>query len=132
MAAEPLGPGAFLATIDGVRRRVSVVADRDRRTVLADGRSWTVGLADPLAGLEDGGEAGGRLVAPMPAKVVSVSVAPGESVTKGTTLIVLEAMKMEHTITAPADGTVAGVPVAAGDLVEEGADLVMFEAEEGA
>ncbi|WPZ34120.1 acetyl-CoA carboxylase biotin carboxylase subunit [Thalassobaculum sp. OXR-137] len=127
VAEEP--DGALLATVDGVRRPVRVIADRDRRTVLAQGRSWTVAVIDPLAGLDDASEAGGRLVAPMPAKVVAVAVSEGDSVKKGATLIVLEAMKMEHTISAPADGVVAGLPVAAGDLVEEGADLVVFEAD---
>lgn len=121
--------GTLSVAVDGVRRRVRVVADRDRRTVLVDGGAWTVSLVDPLAGLDDAAEGGGRLVAPMPAKVVSVAVSEGDSVKKGATLIVLEAMKMEHTIAAPADGTVVGLLVAAGDLVEEGADLVVFEAE---
>ncbi|SDG26103.1 acetyl/propionyl/methylcrotonyl-CoA carboxylase subunit alpha [Thalassobaculum litoreum] len=129
IAADDGPDGALLATIDRVRRPVRVVADRDRRTVLAEGRSWTMVLVDPLAGIDDAAEAGGRLVAPMPAKVASVAVSEGDAVKKGTTLIVLEAMKMEHTISAPADGTVAGLPVAAGDLVEEGADLVVFEAD---
>ncbi|MDF1794778.1 MAG: acetyl-CoA carboxylase biotin carboxylase subunit [Thalassobaculaceae bacterium] len=128
VSAEDGPDGTLLATIDGVRRSVRVVGDRDRRTVLAEGRSWTVVLVDPLAGIDDAAESGGRLVAPMPAKVVSVAVSEGDVVKKGATLIVLEAMKMEHTISAPADGTVASLPVAAGDLVEEGEDLVMFEA----
>ncbi len=132
VAAEPGPDGALMATVDGGRRPVRVVAERDRRTVLAGGRAWTLTLIDPLAGIDDAGEGGGRLVAPMPAKVVSVSVAAGDTVAKGATLVVLEAMKMEHTITAPADGTVAGIPVAAGDLVEEGADLVVFETEDDA
>ena len=132
VSAEDKPDGSLLATVDGGRRPVRVVADRDRRVVLAEGRTWTVHLVDPLAGLDDAAEGGGRLVAPMPAKVVSVAVAEGDTVKKGATLIVLEAMKMEHTIAAPADGTVAGLPVAAGDLVEEGADLVVFEVSEAA
>jgi 3-methylcrotonyl-CoA carboxylase alpha subunit len=130
VAGSPTGDGALQVELNGVRRRLRVVADGARRTVLADGRTWTVTVADPLAGLDDASEGGGRLVAPMPAKVVSVAVAAGDAVAKGDTLLVLEAMKMEHTITAPADGTVAGLPVAAGELVEEGADLVVFEAED--
>ena len=47
---------------------------------------------------------------------------------RGQPLVVLEAMKMEHTITAPADGTVEKVAFAVGDLVEEGAELVSFRA----
>ena len=63
----------------------------------------------------------------MPAKVTAVHVEVGEAVTRGAALVVLEAMKMEHTITAPADGTVATVPVVVGDMVEEGAVLVSLD-----
>jgi 3-methylcrotonyl-CoA carboxylase alpha subunit len=73
---------------------------------------------------------GGRLTAPMPGKVVQVLVKPGETVTRGRALMVLEAMKMEHTITAPADGKIKSVRFAASDLVEEGAELLTIEAAE--
>jgi 3-methylcrotonyl-CoA carboxylase alpha subunit len=63
----------------------------------------------------------------MPGKIVSVHVSDGETVERGTPLVVLEAMKMEHTITAPSDGVVAVVHYQTGDLVEEGADLLEFE-----
>ncbi|MEQ8587374.1 MAG: acetyl-CoA carboxylase biotin carboxylase subunit [Thalassobaculaceae bacterium] len=129
LGAEVAPDGALRVDINGVRRPARVVAGRDRRTVIVDGGAWTLMLVDPLAGVDDAAEGGGRLVAPMPAKVVSVAVSEGVRVRKGATLVVLEAMKMEHTIAAPADGTVAGLPVAAGDLVEEGADLVVFEAD---
>jgi 3-methylcrotonyl-CoA carboxylase alpha subunit len=56
--------------------------------------------------------------------VVSVLVKQGDSVRKGEPLVVLEAMKMEHTIVAPAAGVVVAVNFAAGDRVAEGADLV--------
>lgn len=69
------------------------------------------------------GPAGGFL-APMPGVVLDVRVAPGDTVAKGDTLIVLEAMKMEHHMTAPADGTVAEVRVAAGDQVTKDAVLL--------
>ncbi len=65
----------------------------------------------------------------MPGKVVKVHVAAGEAVVRGAPLIVLEAMKMEHSIAAPADGKVAKVHYAPGDLVEEGAELIAFETE---
>ena len=68
----------------------------------------------------------------MPGKVIKVHVSPGQMVMRGTPLIVLEAMKMEHSISAPADGTVARVHYAAGDLVEEGAELIAFETEASA
>ncbi|WP_395669837.1 biotin carboxylase N-terminal domain-containing protein [Rhodoferax sp.] len=66
----------------------------------------------------------GRLTAPMPGRVVSFAVRPGDVVAKGQALAVMEAMKMEHTIAAPADGTVAELLFAPGDQVAEGAELL--------
>jgi 3-methylcrotonyl-CoA carboxylase alpha subunit len=67
---------------------------------------------------------GGSLAAPMPGKILSIAVAPGASVTRGQALIVMEAMKMEHTITAPKDGVVGEVFYAVGDQVAEGTPLI--------
>jgi len=63
----------------------------------------------------------------MPGVVLDVRVEPGQQVTAGQTLVVLEAMKMEHHMAAPADGTVAEVRVATGDQVANGALLLVFE-----
>jgi 3-methylcrotonyl-CoA carboxylase alpha subunit len=82
---------------------------------------------DPLAHADAETEPGGHLTAPMSGTVVAVMVAVGDSVDKGAALIVLEAMKMEHTIVAPASGRVAAVHFAVGDRVGEGADLVDVE-----
>lgn len=75
-------------------------------------------------------EVAGGFVAPMPGVVLDVRVAAGETVTAGQTLVVLEAMKMEHHMAAPADGVVAEVRVAAGQQVENGALLLVFEPDE--
>jgi 3-methylcrotonyl-CoA carboxylase alpha subunit len=64
----------------------------------------------------------------MPGKVTKVAVEAGAEVDAGATLMVLEAMKMEHTIVAPAQGRVAEVRYGAGDQVEEGTELLVFEA----
>ena len=69
-------------------------------------------------------EAGGAVKAPMPGKVLSVPVKAGDSVKKGQTLAVLEAMKMEHALSAPRDGVVESVDAAEGDQVGDGAILV--------
>jgi 3-methylcrotonyl-CoA carboxylase alpha subunit len=82
--------------------------------------TWIDPLAEPT---EDDAHAG-HLMAPMSGTVVAVMVQPGEKVEKGATLIVLEAMKMEHTISAPIAGVVAAVHFAVGDRVAEGADVV--------
>jgi propionyl-CoA carboxylase alpha chain len=63
----------------------------------------------------------------MPAAVVSVAVADGQQVAKGDVIVVLEAMKMQHTITAPSDGVVTGLTVAAGAQVESGAVLAVID-----
>ena len=63
----------------------------------------------------------------MPGKIVQVLVKPGDTVKRGQALAVLEAMKMEHTLSAPADAKVASVDVAPGDQVTDGATVVRFE-----
>jgi propionyl-CoA carboxylase alpha chain len=73
--------------------------------------------------------ASGSLLAPMPAAVVSVAVEAGQRVERGQTVLVLEAMKMQHTVAAPADGVVTEVHVAAGSQVESGAVLAVVEEE---
>jgi 3-methylcrotonyl-CoA carboxylase alpha subunit len=69
----------------------------------------------------------GHLRAPMPGHVLDVRVVPGAEVAPGAVLVVLEAMKMEHSLAAPWAGTVKSVSVKPGDRVEEGADLVLLE-----
>ena len=69
----------------------------------------------------------GEIRAPMPGKVIAVDVAPGEAVTKGQRLLVLEAMKMEHALTAPFEGTVAEIDVAEGQQVQVEALLARVE-----
>jgi len=63
----------------------------------------------------------------MPGKVIAVLVEKGARVEKGAPLVILEAMKMEHTITAPRAGTVAAIRFAAGEQVDEGVDLLILE-----
>ncbi|HEX5696024.1 MAG TPA: acetyl-CoA carboxylase biotin carboxyl carrier protein subunit, partial [Acidimicrobiia bacterium] len=77
-------------------------------------------------------EAPGSLHAPMPGKVIRVDVSVGDEVRAGQVLLVLEAMKMEHTLRAPHDGTVIEVDPAPGDQVEAGAVLLVVETSEPA
>jgi 3-methylcrotonyl-CoA carboxylase alpha subunit len=79
---------------------------------------------DLLAHAGDHQAEGGRLTAPMPGKVLSFAVKTGDKVRRGQALAVMEAMKMEHTISAPADGTVGELLFAPGDQVTEGAELL--------
>ena len=64
----------------------------------------------------------------MPGRIVATLVAPGTAVKRGAPLLVLEAMKMEHTLQAPADGVVHGYRVREGELVGDGVALLDFEA----
>ncbi len=85
-------------------------------------------LHDPVSEADHAVADAGSLVAPMPGRIVATLLAPGTQVARGTPLLVLEAMKMEHTLQAPADGTVQGYRVKAGDQVADGAVLVDFDA----
>ncbi|ENY80031.1 acetyl/propionyl/methylcrotonyl-CoA carboxylase subunit alpha [Sphingopyxis sp. MC1] len=78
-----------------------------------------------------GGAAGdGAILSPMPGKIIAVDVAAGDKVTKGQKLLTLEAMKMEHSLTAPFDGIVAELNAAAGAQVQVEALLAKIEAAE--
>ncbi len=116
--AEIVSPDAPLAT---------VVRDGDVRHVFAPGVRVRLAYVDPLAHVDVDVEHGGRLTAPMSGTIVAVLVKPGDEVEKGATLVVLEAMKMEHAIVAPAAGRVSAVHFAVGDRASEGADVVDFD-----
>ncbi len=128
VALFDIGNGEVDLAIDDRRIGLSVTADGDRW--LVHGPFGDVELTEqprfPRPGLA---EFTGGLYAPMPAKVISTQVKAGDSVVAGQLLLILEAMKMEHQITAPVDGTVAEVKVAEGDQVDNGAILVVFETE---
>ncbi|GAA5174669.1 acetyl/propionyl/methylcrotonyl-CoA carboxylase subunit alpha [Niveibacterium umoris] len=128
LAGGELGPRDELrAVFDGSRLNATVVVAQERRHVFLHGRCWVVAAVDPLARSAQGREAGGGLAAPMPGKVVALLAQAGAAVERGAPLLVLEAMKMEHTITAPAAGTVKAYRYGVGDQVSDGAELVEFE-----
>ena len=97
-------------------------------TVFLDGESFVFGVPDSVGDAGDAGS-GDDVRAPMPGLVKQVRVAAGETVSKGDALAVLEAMKMEHTLTAPRDGVVAAVNAGEGDQVQDGDLLVSLEPE---
>lgn len=118
--------------------RVQIGEQLHRATVIRDGNElYLFGsegvqrftLHDPVSEADQSVADAGSLVAPMPGRIVATLVAPGTAVKRGAPLLVLEAMKMEHTLQAPADGTVQGYRVKAGDQVGDGAVLVDFEAD---
>ena len=95
--------GAFAVTIDGIHRQVIVLDHGAETAVFIDGESWLLVEIDPLAARQGEDPAGGRLSAPMPGRVTRLLVEAGSTVRRGQPLMVIEAMKMEHTIIAPAD-----------------------------
>ena len=116
--------GTLEARLDGRRRRASVSWDGTELELEVDGERHRLRLYDPLTAAADQDAGSDRVIAPMPGKIVQVHVKPGERVTRGAPLMVLEAMEMEHTLAAPMDGRVAAVHYRGGDMVEEGVDLV--------
>jgi 3-methylcrotonyl-CoA carboxylase alpha subunit len=94
--------------------------------VFYEGHHWQLLWRDPIAHAGEHEAEAGRLTAPMPGKIVSLLVAPDVVVEQGTPLLIMEAMKMEHTISAPSKGSIAELLYAVGDQVAEGAQLLTF------
>jgi len=128
--AGPAAGAIRSISVDGRPHRVAAVRSGDRIHVWCDGRSYEFQAVHAVrAGRAAGGgdhHAGG-LVSPMPGRVRRVLVGDGARVERGQALLVLEAMKMEHSIRAPRDGVVRRVAVAEGDLVEAGVELVELD-----
>ena len=106
-AAEPAGPGRLRVSLDGVWRTIGAMLDHHVVTLRDNGLTWRLTLPDPLAPSDDEEDAGDRLIAPIPGLVTQVLAAPGDTVTRGQVLVVLEAMKTVFRLAAPADTTVA-------------------------
>jgi 3-methylcrotonyl-CoA carboxylase alpha subunit len=115
--------------IDGRHLSGRVVRDDDRFHVFWQGQHRVISWSDPIAHAGESESEGGRLTAPMPGKIVQLMVDEGTSVEKGAPLLIMEAMKMEHTISAPANGKVEALHYAVGDQVAEGAQLLSFAPE---
>jgi acetyl/propionyl-CoA carboxylase alpha subunit len=107
--------------IAGREHRVVAAPDGDRIWIWCEG---VTAIFERVSGSRSAvsREHGGDLISPMPGRVRRTLVTDGERVTRGQTLLVLEAMKMEHAIRAPRDGTVR-LRVREGDLVEAGVEL---------
>jgi 3-methylcrotonyl-CoA carboxylase alpha subunit len=110
---------------------VTVVERGDQLHLFTHAGHVRIDRLDPLMRADAEDEADDALVAPMPGRIVRQPVSLGDRVGRGTPLLVLEAMKMEHTITAPGDGRIVQLHYAEGDQVEAGAILVDFEVQGG-
>ena len=114
-------------TLDGRVIEATVYAEGNILTVILPGETARLTLVDPVGLAAAQEQGGGAVTAPMPGKVVQVMGERGAKVKRGAPLMVVEAMKMEHTITAPADGAVAAFHYQVGDFVEDGAVLLDFD-----
>ena len=124
------GNGKLDLLIDGERVTAYVSADNARRWVTVDGQTFV--LTKQSGSRKSGGghhHAAGELTAPMPGQVRAVNVSEGDAVTKGQTLMVLEAMKMEIRIQAPMDGVVKLLAAKVGQTVER--EQILLKMEDG-
>ncbi len=117
----------LVSRVDGVTRR-SAALRRGRQLFLEwEGELLAIEAVDPIAEAEAAHALQGGLSAPMNGSIVRVLVEPGQTVEAGATLVVLEAMKMEHSIRAPHAGVVKALYCSEGELVEEGTPLVELD-----
>jgi geranyl-CoA carboxylase alpha subunit len=113
---------------NGLREQICIACTDTGVQLFHQGRAWafvcppTHRAAEPQAG-------SGAVLAPLTARVLQVMVTPGQSVQAGERLLVLEAMKMEHTLTAPITGVVRGLRVQSGGQALKGALLLQIEAQ---
>ena len=124
-----LDHGRVAFDFDGRREEAIAVAVAGALHVFLRGESWKLDVVDPLDVAEEGHAGHGGLLAPMPGRIVALLAEPGGKVEKGAPLLVLEAMKMEHKVSAPAAGVVKAFRCGLDDQVAEGAELVDFEPE---
>ena len=142
VSLECIETDRWLVIIDGDSSQLTVLGDNqilfDDQTidakcvthqsgvsVFAD-HAWHFSLPDPLDGSSQGSDGGDQIVAPMPGQVKLVNISAGDTVLEGDALIVMEAMKMEHTLLAPRDGEIEELLVAVGDQVQDGALLLQL------
>ncbi len=124
---QQLANGGYRLVLNGQSHIVHAAAQRDQRPVQVDGVEYILTFPTAKSTRRKAHTAGDELIAQMPGQVTSVLVKAGDQTTRGQTLMILEAMKMEIRITAPADGRIQDVLVQQGAVVERGQRLVIFE-----
>ncbi len=128
LSGELTAATTIRAWLDDEELAATVVREGAVLDVFRGAERHTLELHDPWLAEVAGDVRRGGLAAPMPGKVIAVLVQAGATVERGAPLVIMEAMKMEHTITAPAAGTVQEVLYRVGEQVAEGADLIRFDA----
>jgi 3-methylcrotonyl-CoA carboxylase alpha subunit len=137
MATIAWSEGTPCVAIDGESAPVSddetiVVDGGDTAYVLYAGGQLAVTFPSPANRLSAGSGGDGHVCVPMHGRIAAISVEPGETVSAGDLLFTLEAMKMEHSVTAPIDGVVDQLLIAAGEQVDDGASAVIIKPAEAA
>jgi biotin carboxyl carrier protein len=127
-----ISPAELLVRRGGLSEIVYIARDGERRFISAGGRSFVVTEPSRDAGRfaegeEKSAEGITSIKAPMPGKVIKVSVAEGQKVRKNQSLVIVEAMKMENEIRSAADGVVKRIHVSAGELVDSEKTLIELE-----
>jgi 3-methylcrotonyl-CoA carboxylase alpha subunit len=111
--------------------RAHVLTDDSGVHVFHRGENFRFALPDDLGAVDESETDDDVLRAPMPGRIVKIAASTGDNVTKGDTLVVLEAMKMELALAAPRDGQIAQTGVSVGEQVEEGALLIALQPPDG-
>lgn len=124
---QEITPGQLLVQIGEQRHRVSVSRDRDQRYAAYKGQVYTAQRRQKRPSAAESTLANNRVEAPLTGKVLVVSVAPGEQVSKGQTLLILESMKMETALTASMNAQVKSLGCNVGDQVSLGQLLVELD-----
>ncbi len=122
--------GLLHAAIVGRHLRARIVEAGDQRVVIVAGRSFALARIAQSEDIDEGAAGGGQIKAPMPGRIVQLRVAVGDTIERGQPLLILEAMKMEHTLTAASAGVVQSVNFAVGDMVDDGSELLVIVAPE--
>jgi 3-methylcrotonyl-CoA carboxylase alpha subunit len=128
LSCESVGATGVRAWLDDESIAATVVRSGPEIDVFRAGERHSFELHDPWLAEVEADAHGGGLTAPMPGKVIAVLVEAGAKVDRGAPLLIMEAMKMEHTIMAPAAGAVRDILYGVGDQVAEGAELIRFDA----
>ena len=119
--------GVLLLHCGDISARLRVIRHGATLTVFEHGVGHVFTPIDPRVPQANAQAAGGRILAPMPGRILSILVREGDRVTLGQTLLLLEAMKVQMRITAPADGVVTTLRCQPGELVEDGTELVLLD-----
>lgn len=125
--AQPLNDGGWLLALDDRRVVVYGAAAGGARFLSLDGLDYTLVVPERRGASRKRPAGGGGLTAQMPGQVMAVLVDEGQTVERGQTLVVLEAMKMEIRVSAPGNGRVKSLLVRQGDVVERGQRLLEIE-----